>query len=388
MSVLKNFNEDELKFIRENLQEDPLELSLKFHGTPGKKVLIEQITARQKLRKKLPEWVGNEQIRFPAGLPLEQASSELTARLKAQLISGQSLTDITGGLSVDCYYLRQSFNKATYVDRQEILAEHARYNFRVLGTDIEVKQGDAEAEILHNDSDVIYLDPHRRGKGNSKQIMLADHEPNVLDFLPDLVKDERKSLIKTSPMLDISMALQELKHVSEVWVISLANDCKEVVYLLEAGVDSSPRIRTWNRSGNSWQYFEGLRQEAFRPELSEPLDYLYEPNASVFKAGLHDEVAKEFKLEKLNLNSHLYTGTQLLSSYPGRVFKIEKTMRAWDKQLKGGRYNVISRNFRENAAVIEKRLKLKPAAEDFIIASTLPGNHAVFIVVKLLPVTE
>lgn len=388
MPALQNFNEEELKFIRENLRVDPLKLSLKFHGSRDKKDLIAQISARQKLRKKLPEWVSQEQIRFTSGLPLEQASSELTARLKANQISGKKIIDLTGGLGVDCFYLSHSFNQAIYIEQQESLAEYARYNYAVLGSDIEVRQAQAETAIIDTDADVLYLDPHRRGGGNIKQFMLSDHQPNVLSFLPELIKGNRKTLIKTSPMLDISMAIEQLQHVAEVWVISLGNDCKEVVYLLNAQGGTNPKLRTWNHSRGHWQYYENTRLEHQRPELSEPGQYLYEPNASIFKAGLQDQVAVDFQLHKLSSNSHLYTGSQLQIQYPGRIFEVQEVLRAWDKAIKGGRYNVISRNFHESAAYIEKKMKLKPAHDDFLIATQLSDKRSVFLIAKLIGTAE
>ena len=336
--MIGKFNEEDLSFMRRHADDDPLTLSLKYHNSPHKKSLIAQLGARRKLRKKLPEWVANEQIQFPPGLPLEQASSELTAQLKASLIRGDSITDLTGGLGVDCYYLSKSFNHTKYVDCHEGLVDYARYNFSILGADIDVIKGKAEDELVTTDSDVIYLDPHRRGEGNRKQFLLDEHEPNVLDMLHELAKDGRKTLIKTSPMLDISQAIQQLQQVTEVWIISVANDCKEVVYLLTAKGSESPLLRTWNYNRGKWQYFEGRSTNSTRPDPGDPLRYLYEPNASVFKAGLQDQVALDFGLKKLHPNSHVYSGNELQSQFPGRIYEIGEVLKPWDKRLKGGAY--------------------------------------------------
>jgi 16S rRNA G966 N2-methylase RsmD len=388
MIELSMYDQEELDFLRENAVADPVKLSLKFHNSPGKKELIAQISARQKLRKKLLEWVHNEQIRFPVGLPLEQASSETTARLKASLTSGKKLIDLTGGLGVDCYYLSQSFKHSCYIDNQETLAAHAQYNFTVLNARIEVQQSLAEVEIRNTDADVVYLDPHRRGRGNKKQFLLTDHQPNVLDILPELIRGQRKTLIKTSPMLDIQHAIKQLKYVSEIWVISIGNECKEVVYKLESEAGAVPVIRTWNQAGQKWQHYQEQAAKDQHPELGSPQQYLYEPNSSILKAGLQDQISIKLNIKKLHPNSHLYTSDEFLADYPGRIFEVQKILKPWDREIKGGRYNVISRNFHENASIIEKKMKLKPAREDFLIASKLSDKRAVFIVARLLGTAE
>lgn len=386
--MLHEFDREELAFMREHALADPVKLSLRYHDQVRLRKLITQIAARQKLTKKLPEWLANPQIQFPDGLALEQASSELTASLKASLISGDKLIDLTGGLGVDCYYLSQSFRESKYVERQADLAEFARYNYGQLQSGIQVVNAEAASSLAEAEADVVYLDPHRRGSRKEKQFRLEDHEPNVLELLNLLVKPGRKSLLKTSPMLDISLAISQLQFVAEVWVIAVGNECKEVVYLLEAKANGAPRTRTWNYSAGDWQYFESTATESPKPKISEPLSYLYEPNSAILKAGLQDQLAKELGISKLAPNSHLYTAHERLPDYPGRVYQVTGKYKPWDKSLKNQSFNVVSRNFPEKAPIIEKRLRLSPSDSSFLLATSLANKSKIFLTCDLIRATE
>ena len=369
----------ELAFISEHLNDDPQRLYLKYHGQPEKRYLISQIAGRQKLRGKIPEWIKYEQIQFPDGLPLEQASSEATAKLKASLIQGQQLADLTGGLGIDCYYLSFSFAETRYVERSEELVRFAGHNFSILGRGIMVHQGEAQSFLADCRADVIYLDPHRRGDDGRRQFQLEEHEPDVLKLLPQLTIDGRRSLIKTSPMLDITKAVRELKKVSEIWVISVKNECREVLYLLSAEASNTPSIKCFNLHKGRWQTFSARHNRQAVPETGKPLQYIYEPNASIMKAGLQDQLALDLGLNKLHPNSQLFTADNLLEHFPGKIFKMVKIHKPWAKELKKESFNVISRNFPEKASTIERRLKIKPGGAHYLLATRLADDGMAFI---------
>ena len=384
MNILKALDEADKEFIEQNIKKDSSALALKYHGDERRSFLVSQIKARQQIRKKLPQWYSNSDLIFPAGLPLEQASSEATAKLKSSLISGNEVLDITGGLGVDSCYLSQSFNKTTYVEQNEELATHARHNFGVLKASIEVLHADGPEKLAHSTADVVYVDPYRRDEDQRKLISLTDYQPNVKELLDLLTRNGRRSMIKTSPMLDISQGISQLQQVSEVWVISHRNECKELVFLLEAGTTKQPEIKTYNLGTTDIQEFRWPGADIPDIATSKVLQYLYEPNSSVMKAGIQDAVAAELKLCKLHPNSNFYTSDKRVQPFPGKSFEVKDVVKAWDKSLKGGRYNVISRNFPAKANQIEKKLKLTPSDHNYLIATRLFNNSLRFVMAHQL----
>jgi hypothetical protein len=371
-------------FIHKHIGEDPFKLFLKFARQADKKLLVEQIQARQKIKKKLPEWYANFKLIFPPSLSLEQSSSEATARLKSSLIKGDNLLDITGGMGIDAYYLSKSFTHCTYVEKNATLALIAKHNFEALNTSIKVLQGDGVEALVNSLADFVYIDPYRRDDAKNKVVSLEDCLPNVIPLTQSLVRNGRKSLIKTSPMLDINLAIEQLCFVSEVWVISHKNDCKEVLFLLEEKPESI-EIKTFDiyPYGDNAFAFKRNEIENSKPLIAIPQVYLYEPNASVLKAGGQDVLANRHKLKKLHPNSNFYTSEEPVSHYPGKTFKIKALHKPFDKSLAKGRFNVISRNFPQKANEIEDRLKLKPAKNEYLIATQLKDASYTFIVCEL-----
>ncbi len=377
-SILKNRN-----FIQQNLDKNPSELALKF---PDKKEAILQIAARQKIRKKLPEWYQNLDLIFPEKLALEQATSEAVAKLKSSLIKGKKLLDITGGLGVDSYYFSKNFNETIYIEKQKELAKIAQWNFGKLDADILVKNEDGISALKNSDADVVYIDPHRRDSQNRKMVSLTDCEPNVLQHLDLFIKNGLTFYIKTSPFLDLRLTISDLRFVVEIWVISHRNECKEVGYVLNQKSSKNISVKTFNILENSVQGFKWVwdSQKNVEMEFSKPENFLYEPNASVLKSGGQDLAAQKFSLKKLHPNSHFYTSEKPETEFPGKIFSVEEILKPFDKSLKSKRLNVISRNFPAKADAIEKRLKLKSSDRDFLLATTLFDNTKIFIRATLL----
>ena len=233
----EDLNESTKQFIRENLNADVPTLALKKApvGTDFS-LALRQIAARQLLRKKVPEWSENEDLLFPAHLSIEQCSSEATAQYKANLLKGNAFADLTGGLGIDTYYIDRHFQKTDYVERQEELSDLARHNFSVLNTKIEVHNETAEDYLNHCEpKDCIFIDPARRDEHGRKTVSIADCTPNVADLQDLLLQKAEKVMVKLSPMLDISKALEKLHHVKEVHVVAVANECKELDFILERG---------------------------------------------------------------------------------------------------------------------------------------------------------
>lgn len=368
------------EFIKNHINSDPVKLLLKYAKNEDKKLLIEQIASRKKIKKKLPSWYNNYNLVFLSGLSLEQSSSEATGNLKASLISGNHLLDMTGGMGVDTYFLAQSFEKVTYAEKNSELFSTASHNLRSLDKRIAVECGDG-VEILQNSSaDVVYIDPYRRDSSNKKMVSLADCEPNVLELKQWLTQNNRTAYIKTSPMLDIHLAIEELQKVSEVWIISIRNECKELIFKLQEAENPAIRIRTFNMTPDGVQqfHFESDRNSQ-GITFSQPLDYLYEPNASILKSGGQDILATKMGLSKLHPNSNFFTSSKLIEDFPGKSFKVDETLPPFHPSLKKGRYNVISRNFPKKASEIEKKLKLLSDKENYLIATKIIGDQYAFI---------
>jgi 16S rRNA G966 N2-methylase RsmD len=373
---------DSKQFIQDHRNFNVDKLFFKYSNSANKRLLIEQIALRKKLNKKLPEWTNHNGVIFSIGVSTEQASSEATAKLKSSLLNGRSLMDITGGMGVDSYYLSKGFNQVQYVEQQEVLASLTKHNLSVLGANnITTFNGDGLSLLKESDVDYVYVDPARRDPNNNKLVSFEQCEPNVIKNLDILCKDNRHCIIKASPMLDISLALKELKHAIEVWIISYRNECKELVFVLNKGTSSPFRTRCFNIHTNDViSEFSFDANNSHSVSLANQFqNYLYEPNASVMKAHAGDALAAQHGLQKLHSQTNLYTKDEISPNYPGKVFKVINVFSPYPKSLKKRKLNVISRNFPDKANRIEQRLRLKPSDKDYLIACKTSFNQFVFI---------
>ncbi|MCC8094936.1 MAG: class I SAM-dependent methyltransferase [Tannerellaceae bacterium] len=241
-------------FIREHAGEDPVRLLLSASRYPeiDMPFAIEQIRGRKQIREKLPSWYQQEELVFPSKIAAEQCSSEATALYKQQLVEeGQHLCDLTGGLGIDSYYFSRKVRQVTYIERFPEYCEAARQNFTTLQAgNITVKNGDVAACLNEiEDVDVFYVDPARRAEGNKRIFALQDCEPNLPELLPLLLQKAPKIIAKLSPMADIRMTLDLLPGTTAIHVLSVKNDCKELLFAIERGArESDPAVYCWNRS--------------------------------------------------------------------------------------------------------------------------------------------
>ncbi len=319
------FTEAELAFIQKHKDDDVTKLILKatqFKDIDVKK-LAAQILSRQKASKKLPEWSAIEKLIFPPSLSVEQSSSEATAKYKSSLINGKTLIDITGGMGVDSYYLSQNFEKTHYFEQQEEVAKTAEYNFGLLSANnIEVHNADSIEGIQKNNiyADWIYADPARRDANKQKVVLLSDCAPDVKFHLPELFKHAPNVLLKTSPLLDIDLAAQELKSVREVHVVGYEQECKELLFNISDAYKDEFLIkaRVINAAGEVIHTLDFTRNQEREAviEFSEPLSYLYEPHPAVLKAGAFKYLCVAFDVKKLAAHSHLYTSEKLGFKFP------------------------------------------------------------------------
>ena len=376
------------QYIRENLNADVPTLALqKAPVGTDVSLALRQIEARQLLRKKVPEWSGNDALLFPHHLSIEQCSSEATARYKARLVEGRVFADLTGGLGVDTYFIAQRFAQSHYVEPNPELCALARHNFATLEARIEVHNETAEHHLTHCEPmDCIYLDPTRRDRHGRKTVAVADCTPNVADLQDVLLQKAETVMIKLSPMLDISKALKELHHVKELHVVAVANECKELVFVMERGFSGLTELRCVNLQTSQPELRFTVEEERDCPlKLAETVGkYLYEPNVALLKAGCFKLVAERYGLLKLHKNSHLYSSNELLPDFPGRVFEVE----AWadyNKKVKRdlladvAKAGIAVRNFPLSVDELRKALGINEGDSVFLFATTLKGDRRVIL---------
>lgn len=396
---MKHYTQEEKEFIQEHQHRKPAELMLQASRYPGLPVaeLVKQIQARQKATEKLPTWIANPDVMFPVAVSVEQSSSEAAASFKASLVAGELLIDLTGGFGVDSFYFAKQFHRVVHVEQNSELSEVAGYNFRLLGADnIETANTTAEGFLASftGQADVIYLDPARRGERSEKVHLLQDCEPDVLQLLPLLLQKAKTVLLKTSPMLDIDLAVEQLGKVTQVWVIALQNECKEVLYLISRSVAGEAERHAVNLlPGVARQQlaFTKSQEDQAQVRYEDPEAYLYEPNAAILKAGAYRSVAAQYGLHKLHPNSHLYTSSTLVQDFPGRAFSCQGISRYNKKELfarlPARKANITVRNFPESVADIRKKTGIKEGGSDYLFFTT--DRHQKPIVIycrKAIPV--
>lgn len=390
-----NLSEYFLSFCKEREAIDTHSLALQGTKYPDINIseAIQQIKGLQIAKSKLPTFYKRDRIGYPPHLSLEQCSSETTALYKAKIAGeGQSMVDLTGGFGIDFFFMSRFFNQATYIERQTELYQLVSYNLKVLESE-NTKTFNIDAVDYLNKMEkvhLIYIDPARRSDIGRKTVLIEDCTPNLLEIEELLIAKASKVMIKLSPMLDISLAIQQLKNITEVHVVSVNNECKELLLIQnnEIKVDhTDPIYHCINIKNNKEEYFEFSKQKEIQAEsnyTNHLEEYLYEPNASIMKGGAYNLLAQRFNLLKLHPNSHLYTSSTLIKEFPGRKFKAKTVFTLNKKEVKEvltniSEANVITRNFPLKPEELKKRLKIKDGGNSFIFGTTLYDNKHVLI---------
>lgn len=388
------------QYIFDHEHEDERKLALnkkEILGVPPS-VLAEQIRGRKKAKEKLPSYYRTQGIVYPPGINLEQCSSEQAAAFKASVVQkhlGIKLTscaDLTGGFGVDSFAFSKICNTVHTVDPNESLLEIAKHNHTLLGaTNIFYHSQTAEDFLLQNENrfDFIYIDPSRRRNANQRVFKFSECEPNVVDLLSPLLKKSDVVLVKASPLVDISQGLQELPHTQHVYVLSVNNECKEVLFLCTSNPEQEPVIHAVNLVHEVVHEFSFSQTEEKKStsSISVPSTYLYEPNASILKAGAFKLVATRFNIHKVHVNTHLYTSDKLVHDFPGRIFKVEAIVKPDAKSIKPylpeERANVITRNYPLIPDTLRKRIGLKDGGEKYVIGFTTADKLLVVVAERL-----
>jgi len=388
------------QFVQDHLSEDPALLLFKYQGKVNfeLKAAVQQISARQKANKKLPEWTANADLIFPASISLEQSSSEITAKFKAENLSGSIMIDLTGGFGVDSYYLSQGFEKAIYCERQAELFQVSTHNLAQLEPSKGLKplegvrskweffEGDG-LEFLQKTNlhfDLIYADPARRGSGNQKLYKLQDCDPDVVSVWALLKQKADKVLLKVSPMLDLTQAWSELPDIQKIRVVSVKNEVKEVLLFWEKTKEvDAKKIEVVDLESNFPRFEFDIKEEInAKSKFGEAEKFLVEPLSGILKSGAFSLFGQRFGLKKLEKNSHLYTGDVIPDETPGRVFEIIQEISPKKQEIKShfpsGKVNVICRNYVTGAEELKKKMSLKDGGEDFLIATKTGKGFKVF----------
>ena len=385
-AILNNKVQDYIK----NYSEDVTALALT--GSKFKNIetteLIQQIESYRRAKNKLPTWYNSDGILYPPKLNLEQTSSEITANYKSSLVVGNTLADITGGFGVDSYYFAKQFRNVHHFEINEQLSEIASHNYKQLGVqNIKCIAKNGLQQVLKSVYDVIYADPSRRHDAKGKVFFLKDCIPNMPVNLPRLLDHSPTILIKTSPMLDISVALKELNHVYQIHIVAVNNEVKELLWLIKRGWREDPLIKTINITRNTSEKFEFYMNQTVQVIYGGPERFLYEPNAALMKSGGFDVISEAYKVKKLHRHSHLYTGS-LLRDFPGRRFSIDKVVPYNKSSMRTGitfdKANISIRNFPESVEKIRKKWKLKDGGDRYLFFTTLENDQKTMLICSKL----
>ena len=377
------------EFITQNKDADVHTLALSKAPTGiNLRYCLQQIEGRQTAQRKLPTWAKTNGIIYPVKLSMEQCSSEQTALYKQQLVTRllpegrKNMVDLTGGFGIDFSFLAQLFDEADYVEQNEQLCEIACHNFPLLGlSNIHVHNKTCE-EFIDGMGlfSLIYLDPSRRDTAGRKMVALNDCTPDIEALQDKLLDHATTILVKLSPMLDIQDTLRRLQNVSEVHVVSVDGECKEMLIVL-CHKKQDTTFHCTNIAAQT-QTFSTEKRETGPIIAPHPEQYLYEPNASIMKAGVQNALCQAYNVRKLHPFSHLFTSPHFIENFPGRTFVIEDYCSFAKKDIKTmlagiSQCNLTIRNFPSTVAELRKRLKLREGGNIYLFATTLSdGSHA------------
>ncbi|PKP25549.1 MAG: SAM-dependent methyltransferase [Bacteroidetes bacterium HGW-Bacteroidetes-2] len=371
-------------FITKHLKSEKVKLLLK--GSPFEDIniqeLVEQMETKKKAEHKLPTWFQTKNIYYPSKISMEQTSSEITAAYKSKLVSGKTIADLTGGFGVDSYYFSKKINQVYHFEIDKKLSEIASHNFKALHTNIICENKNGIEAIKNKYFDVIYLDPSRRNASKGKVFYLKDCEPNLVEKLNYLLERTDKLVIKTSPMLDLSVGFKELKKVNEIHIVSVNNEVKELLWIIEKNKETECVIKTINIKNTILEKFTINNKYIPTVTIALPKKYLYEPNAAIMKSGAFDAVSASFKVDKLENNSHLYT-SDVLIDFPGRKFLIEKVTPYSKKEMKktiaNSKANITIRNFPESVEALRKKWNIVDGGNNYLFFTTLRQGKKVVL---------
>lgn len=384
------FTEEVQTFLRSNEDKAPdsflLSKALANKGWDTK-VLVRQLKGLKIAQLKIPTWYKTTGIVYPVSVSLEQASSELTARYKANLLFGGRGVDLSGGMGVDAYFLGRGCTHFVYVEPVQTLHDTTAQNFKALGADhIQTVCSTAAAFLQdqHESYDWVYVDPSRRKEGQ-RMTAFAAWEPDVLGLKSKIWAIAPRLLVKLSPMIDIAEVCKEVGEVKEVHVLSDRNECKEVLLLVEKGWTEPYRIvaAVLKQDQQEVYAFTAAEEQAAEVAFSVPKQYLYEPDVALLKAGAFKKIACDHQLCKIHPHTHLYTSDTCKEHFLGRCFQVEQVEECTKKNMKAligtsRDFHVLTRNALLTADQVKAQWKLiERGAWYLILFKGLDGHQYV-----------
>jgi len=325
-----------------------------------------------------------DRIYYPPKLHIEQTSSERAAAYKASLLEGNTIADLTGGLGVDSFYFAKKCKQVYHFEIDTKLSNIAAHNFKILqAQNITIANKNGLESINEQRYDVIYLDPARRDSSKQKVFQLEAYTPNVLEYLPDLFHTAPNILLKTAPLLDISDGIHKLKHVSEIHIVAIDNEVKELLWFLNKEAHEARKITAVNLSEKGTTSFSFFWKSEVKATFSLPKNYLYEPNAALLKSGAFSLISERFGVSKLAQHSHLYTSENLQNDFQGRIFEIVAWIPFSKKNISRFiKANITTRNFPESVANLRKKFKIQEGGDQYLFFTTLENGDRIVIICK------
>ena len=401
--------EKDIEFIKANGNADVTRLLLgKAPEGVNLQLCAKCIQARAKMKIKAPLWWENLALAYPFSVSVEQGSSQKTALLKQRIIKelfnnlpdsdtpcSIITADLTGGMGIDSYFISQIASKHYYFERTKELCEATEYNFTQLGaTNIIVSNRDVTAdgcavlkELAHKEISLVYIDPARRTATGDKAILLQDYEPNVIDLQEHLFAISRFVLIKVSPMADIKLNLKYLPNTRAVYIVTVENECKELLFLLDREHSGAePSIDVVQKDNVTLLLSE--EENATATYTSTPGKYLYEPGKGMLKAGAYKLISERYRCRKLAVSTHLYTSDEEINDFPGKTFCIEEVIPFNKKNLKEvtkrfPKADLTARNFPMDTNALKKLSGIKDGGSKHIFAVTLHNGEKVLIITSV-----
>ncbi len=392
--------EKTIEFVREHANEDVNALRLKYASKKelGLEIDLEfallQIEARKKNKKKLPSFLCHPNFIFPTLLSSEQASNEAVAKFHASLIDPtSSLLDLTAGLGIDAISFALNGINVTACEIERIKCEALIHNAKVMGVEhrLQIVEGDSIDFLCNHNGkfDIIFADPARRNNAGRRVHALSDCQPDILAAMPEIIKSTRRLLVKSSPLLDLSLIRDTVSDLRHIYVVCFKGECKEV--LIDIQKDSSFEgvtvVDICKESELSRFHTEFLATNNCKKislcnkKKASDFRYLYEPNSGVMKTGAWSELIDNYpELFKADINTHIFLSDTFYRDFPGRVLETttEPDKKAL-KAMKSKRINVVSRNHPLSAPQIASKFSLIPGSDTFLYAFRYRNNPILLI---------
>ncbi|WP_152600439.1 class I SAM-dependent methyltransferase [Bifidobacterium callitrichos] len=392
-------------FVAAHRNEDVRDLALHAGRPDGVDLTIalEQIAGWQAARTKLPDWAAHDGVWYPPHLSMEQCSSQFTATYKegiarrlvaddpeSSVSLSSTLVDLTGGFGADFSYMARAFGRAVYVERQPHLCAIAEHNMPALGLSYaQVVNADAEEYLdAMPEATLVFLDPARRDTHGARTYAIADCTPDVLGMLDRLLAKAHRVMVKLSPMLDWHKTVDDFAgHVAEVHIVSTGNECKELLLVVDRDMHAAPRVTCVN-DDQILTFSPSEATDAAKSTVAATGDegewkYLYEPNASIMKAGCFGPLADDYGVRMIGPNSHLFVSPEPVGDFPGRSFRVEEVSTMNKRELRTmlgdlTHANIAVRNFPMPVAALRRKLRLKDGGDAYLFATTdADGRHLV-----------